>query len=96
MSDGVEVRGTCLLWHEREELGAVEYELNLSCSADEPVTITGQLIGLPEERILSQFGQRLTLRFEGAEEADCFLANATGRIALTVHGLHSIAERSED
>ena len=91
-----EVRGTCLLWHDREQLGAVEYELDLSCSADEPVTITGQLIGLPGQKLVSLFGQRLTLRFEGGEEADCFLADATGRIALTVNGLHSIAERSED
>jgi hypothetical protein len=91
-----EVRGTCLLWHDREQLGAVEYELSLSCSADEPVTITGRLIGLPEDLALSLFGQRLTMRFEGGEEADCFLADATGRIALTVNGLHSIAERRKD
>ena len=91
-----EVRGTCLLWHDREQLGAVEYELSLSCSADEPVTITGRLIGLPEELVLALFGHRLTLRFEGGEQADCFLADSTGRIALTVNGLHSIAERSKD
>lgn len=96
MTGLIEDRGTCLLWHDGEQVGAVGYELHLSCNADEPVTITGQLIGLPEEQIVSLFGQRLTMRFEGGEEADCFLADATGRIALTVNGLHSIAERSKD
>lgn len=96
MGDGVDrVRGTCLLWHGEEQLGAVEYELSLSCGAEEPVTIAGKLIGLPEETILSLFGRRLTLRLEGGEEADCFLADATGRIALTVNGLHSSSERSD-
>lgn len=82
------LRGTCLLWHDRQQLATVGYELSQSYSAMDPVAITGRLIGLPQEQALALFGQRLTLQFEDGQKADCFLANLTGRIALTVNGLH--------
>lgn len=82
------LRGTCLLWHDSEQLATVGYELTQSCSAMDPVTITGRLLGLPQEQVLALFGRRLTLQFEDGLKADCFLADLTGRIALTVNGLH--------
>jgi hypothetical protein len=90
MDDGVlsALRGTCQLWHGREQLATVEYELSQSISAADPVAIRGRLSGLPQEQALGLFGQRLTLQFEDGQKADCFLADLTGRIALTVNGLH--------
>jgi hypothetical protein len=82
------LRGTCLLWHDRQQLATVGYELAQTGSALDPVSITGRLIGLPQEQALTLFGLRLTLLFEDGQRADCFLADLTGRIALTANGLH--------
>ena len=85
---GSVLRGTCLVWHDHQHLATVACELAQTGSAMDPVSITGRLIGLPQEQALALFGLRLTLVFEDGQRADCFLADSTGRIALSANGLH--------
>lgn len=82
------LRGTCLLWHGHRQLATVAYELAQTGGAMDPVSITGRLNGLLQEQALALFGLRLTLVFEDGQRADCFLADSTGRIALSANGLH--------
>jgi hypothetical protein len=81
------LKGAGQLWHACEHLAEVRYELSQSTDPMDPVSITDKIFGVPEEKVLALLGQRLTLRLEDGEAADCFFTDSEGRIVLTVNGL---------
>ena len=79
---------TCLVWHDHQQLATVAYELAQTgsvwiCEYHRQIDWAA-----PKKRPLALFGLRLTLVFEDGQRADCFLADSTGRIALSGNGPH--------
>jgi hypothetical protein len=74
------------LWHRGEYIAEVCYELSQTEDPLDPVSIYGNLFGISEKEVQSLFGQRLTLKLEDGEAADCFFANSAGRIVVAGNG----------